>query len=196
MKEKLRQPLFQLLLLLNIAAVLIGFWYYFGQLASTPLPLLPFVPDCPLYVLLAIPILFGLRNAAYSFLTSIGMAKYGLWTIFVLLFHSQAYFSPELAAVSIIFIFGHAGMVLEGLALLPKKRVGAAVLLLAIGWFLLNDLADYSLGTVPPIPTSGMGAVRNLTIAASLVLPLALFLYAEKLRSFAPVKFFRWLVAN
>ena len=197
MKEKFRQNLFKLLLLLNIAAVLVGFWYYSDQLLATPLPLFPFVPDCPLYVLLAIPVLLKMvKSDWFSFLTSVGMAKYGLWTVFVLLFHSQAYFSPEMASVSIIFIFGHAGMVLEGLALLPKKRVGTAVLLLAIGWFLLNDISDYFWGTVPAIPTTGMELVRNLTIAASLVLPLALFLYAEKLRPLAPVKFFRWLIGN
>ena len=194
--SSLRTRLFQLVLLLNIAGVLAGVYYYWGQLSATSALLLPFVPDCPLYVLLAIPILLGFRNAAYSFLVSIGMFKYGLWTVFVLLFHWNVYSLPQLLPVTIIFILGHTGMALEGLALLPKKQVGAAVLLLCIAWFLLNDVSDYFWGTVPPIPQQGMALLAALTFASSIVIPLAFYFYQEKIRALAPVKFARWLIQN
>lgn len=190
-----RDSFFWLLLLINVAAVFAGAWYYQDQLSATPLPLLLFVPDCPLYVLLAIPILLGItRNPAYSFIVSIGMAKYGLWTVAVLLFHWNVYSLPAFLPVTLIFIFGHLGMAFEGIAILPKKKVGLAVLALALAWFLLNDYVDYFLGTVPPIPTDGMALVQNLTILSSLLLPLLFYLFPEKVRSFPPVKFFRWVL--
>ena len=190
-----RENLFRVLFLLNVAGVLAGAWYYWGQLSSTPLVLLIFVPDCPLYVLLALPILAKLiRNDAYSFLVSIGMAKYGLWTVFILLFHWNAYSLPAYLPITLIFIVGHIGMVLEGCALLPKKKIGAAVTLLALGWFLLNDVSDYFGGTVPPIPRQGMGLVQNLTFAASIIFTLGFFLFAEKVRAFSPVRFFRKII--
>lgn len=191
-----RGRLFGLLFLLCIAGVLVGFWYYLGQLAATPFLLLIFVPDCPLYVLLAIPILAkGIKSGAYSFLVSMGMFKYGLWTVFVLLFYSE-YWAPPQIWITIPFIIGHAGMALLGAALLPKKRVAFAVFALVLLWFLLNDYADYWLGTRPPIPDHDISLVRDLTIAASIIFTLAFFLYPEKIRSLAPVKFFRRVIQN
>lgn len=185
------------MLLLNIAAVFAGAYYYQDQLTSTPLPLLIFVPDCPLYVLLAIPILLGaIRNQAYSFFVSIGMFKYGLWTVFVLFFHWSAYAAPSALAITLVFILGHIGMALEGLALLPKGKAGIAVLAACLAWFLLNDVSDYFWGTVPPIPTANLSTVALLTFAASLLLPLAFFLWPEKIRNAAPVAFFRRIIQN
>lgn len=192
-----RQNLPHLLHLPCIAAVFIGFWYYSEQIVATPALLLIFVPDCPLYVLLSLPIMFGLiKNGAYSFFVSIGMVKYGLWTVFVLIFHSKYYAAPSALPITVIFIIGHIGMALLGSALLPKKRVAFAVFALALAWFLLNDYADYFLGTRPPIPLEGMGLIQNLTIAASFALTLGFFLFSEKVRSLAPVKFFRQIIGN
>ena len=195
--EHLREPLFKLVLFLNILAVIVGIYYYWDQITATPLYLLIFVPDCPLYVLLAIPLLLKwVKNDAYSFLVSVGMIKYGLWTVFVLLFHWDVYSLPDYLLVTIIFIIGHLGMALEGAAILPKKKVAAFAVLLAIGWFLLNDYSDYVVGTVPPIPTDGMAIVAALTVLASILLPVALFLYSDRLRDYPPVKFGRWLLQN
>jgi len=193
----LRKHLLNILILLNIAAVFTGAWYYWDQLSVTPLHLLIFVPDCPLYVLLALPILLKLiKNNAYAFIVSIGMVKYGLWTVFVLLFHWNAYSVPSVLPVTIVFLLGHIGMALEGAVLLPKKRVSAAVLLLALAWFLFNDYADYVIGTVPPIPIDGMQLVAALTVAASIIIPLAFYFYSEKIRNFVPIKLGRWLIQN
>ena len=87
-------------------------------------------------------------------------------------------------------------MALLGAALLPKKRVAFAAFALALAWFLLNDYADYFLGTRPPIPPEGIGLIQNLTIAASFVLTIGFFLFAEKVRAFPLVKFFRQVIGN
>ena len=176
--------------------MLAGAYYYWDQMAATPLLLLIFVPDCPLYVLLTLPILARrIKSNAYSFLVSIGMFKYGLWTVFVLLFYSE-YWSPSQLWITIPFIIGHIGMTLLGAALLPKKKVAASIALVVLLWFLLNDYSDYFLGTIPPIPTHDLSLVRDLTIAASIIVTLAFFLYAEKIRNFPPVKFFRRIIGN
>ena len=180
---KLRD-LFVPLILINIAAVLIGFFYYGDQLAQTALPLLIFVPDCPLYVLLFILVALKLvRNDAFSFLVSVGMVKYGLWTVFVLLYYWGFYSQPAFLLTTVVFIAGHLGMAAEGLAILPKKRIGSLALAAIIGWFLLNDYADYSLGTVPPIPREGLALVAALTITASFAIPLAFYKWNGKFRA-------------
>ena len=195
MAGNLHRALFYTALLLNILAALIGFCFYQEQLAATPLAQLIFVPDCPLYVFLALLVILGMvRNNAFSFIVSIGMVKYGLWTVFVLLFHSGYYFAPDMLAISAIFVLGHLGMALEGLALLPAKKIGVMALALAMGWFLINDFSDYFLGTVPSIPYEGMAIVRGITIASSILLPLAFFLLAEKIRQNALVAWLRGIL--
>lgn len=195
MKGSLHRALFCIAVLLNIIAVFAGIYFYLDQIAATPLSLLLFVPDCPLYVFLALLIILGaVKNDIFSFIVSIGMVKYGLWTVFALLFHSGYYFAPGMLAVSAIFVLGHLGMALEGLALLPAKKIGAPALVLAIGWFLANDFSDYFIGTVPRIPQEGMASVQAITIASSILLPLALFLLAGKIRGNALVAWLRGIL--
>ena len=180
-----------------IAGVFAGAYYYSDQLASTAASLIIFVPDCPLYVFLALPILAKcIKSGAYSFFVAVGMAKYGAWTVFVLLFHFGAYSSLEALPITIIFILGHIGMLLLGCAILPKNRSPAAFMLLILAWFLLNDYSDYFWGTRPPIPSNGIDLIRNLTVAASFAFTLGFYFHSEKVRSFAPVKFFRHLIQN
>jgi len=195
MEKGLQSSLFRIAIALNMLAVIIGMYFYAGQLANTPLQLAIFVPDCPLYVFLAILIILGIvRNGLFSFIVSIGMVKYGLWTVFVLIFHSGYYFAPGMLAVSVVFVLGHIGMALEGLALVPKKPLALPALALAIAWFLMNDFSDYFLGTVPLIPPEGMGTVRGLTIASSIILPVAIFALAIRIRENALVAWLRGIL--
>jgi uncharacterized membrane protein YpjA len=192
MKPSVRTALFHIAIFLNAIAVVIGASVYAEQLALHPAYLAIFVPDCPLYVFLALLIILGIiRNEVFSFIVSIGMVKYGLWTVFVLLFHSGFYFAPGLFGISSVFVLGHIGMALEGLALLPKKQIAVSALALAALWFLVNDFSDYFLGTVPLIPPGGLDTLRNLTIASSILLPLALFAFAGRIRKNALVSWLR-----
>ncbi len=186
-----RSQLFLPIVLLNIAAIFAGGYFYIDQLAETAPHLLVFVPDCPLYVLLALFIILGIiRNEIFSFIVSIGMVKYGLWTVFIFLFHWDVYSQPLFFWTSVIFILGHIGMALEGLALLPKKPARLA-LALALAWFLLNDISDYYWGTVPSLPPGGLETVRILTIASSIALPLLLFAFAAQIRKCVAVAWLR-----
>ena len=187
-----RKCLFPLLVLINIAAILVGIYYYYGQLVSVPLQLLIFVPDCPLYVLLALLIIAKIvKNDAFAFLVSVGMVKYSLWTIFIFLIFSGIYFAPAALPITLLFIAGHLGMLLEGLAVAPKKKVAVAAVLLALGWFLLNDISDYFWGTKPPIPAGNDMLIAAATFAASILFTLLLYFFAEKVRKVPLVEFLR-----
>lgn len=190
-----KRLLFLAAVLLNAAAIAIGFYFYSDQLAATDIPFLIFVPDCPLYVFLSLLIILGIiRNESFSFIVSCGMVKYGMWTVFALLFHWDFYSTPLFLWTSAVFIIGHIGMAAEGLAILPKKQLGAAALLFAAGWLLLNDVSDYLWGTVPPLPPGGIETVRALTFASSILLPPALFFYGKKIRGLPGIRQLRALL--
>ncbi|MFA6907199.1 MAG: DUF1405 domain-containing protein [Candidatus Micrarchaeia archaeon] len=192
MKHGIDSALFLIAISLNLLAIYFGANVYADQFALHPPYLAIFVPDCPLYAFLALLIILGaVKNDLFSFIVSIGMVKYGLWTVFVLFFHSGYYFAPGLFNISAIFVLGHIGMALEGLALLPKKQLALPALALAMGWFLLNDFSDYFLGTVPLIPPGGLDTLRNLTIASSILLPLAIFAFSAGIGKNALVAWLR-----
>lgn len=165
-----------LIIFVHFLAVIAGLYYYWDQLLSTSPLLLIFVPDCPLYVLLALPLLLNkTKSIFYSFFVSSGLVKYGFWTVFVLLFYSEVYFAPAFFMVSSIFLLGHIGMVLEGLYFLPKAQLNYYQLFFITAWFLINDFADYYLGTVPSIPFQQREIVVGLAVASSFVVPTFLF---------------------
>ena len=196
MKGDSQSALFWTAIILNVMGVLVGASVYADQLGLHPAYLAIFVPDCPLYVFLSLLIIFGIiRNEIFSFIVSIGMVKYGLWTVFVLFFHSGYYFAPDMLLVSAIFVIGHLGMALEGLALIPKKPLAIPALALAAGWFLLNDYSDYFLGTVPSLPPGGLAFVAIITFASSILLPLALFSFAARIRENALVAWLRGVLS-
>ena len=197
MAGNVSSALFWTAIFLNAMGILAGAYVYADQIAMHPLYLALFVPDCPLYVFLSLLIIFGIiRNEFFSFIVSIGMVKYGLWTVFVLFFHSSYYFAPGMLAISVIFVVGHMGMALEGLALLPQKKITLVMLVLAAGWFLLNDYSDYFLGTVPSLPPGGLAFVGGITIASSILLPLAFFTLAGRIRENALVAWLRGVLFN
>ncbi|MEM4554634.1 MAG: DUF1405 domain-containing protein [Candidatus Anstonellaceae archaeon] len=173
-----------LILLVHLIAILAGLYYYWDQFVSTPLPLLVFVPDCPLYVLLVLPLLLRkAKGSFYPFFVSSGLVKYGLWTVFVLVFYSDVYFAPQFFMISFVFLLGHIGMFLEGLYFLPKNPKPFYLSIL-IGWFLVNDFADYYFGTAPPIPYQRRETVEGLTVASSFAIPILLFALKEKINQF------------
>jgi uncharacterized membrane protein YpjA len=150
-----------------------GLWFYWPQLVRTPAWLWVFVADCPLYVsLFSVLLLLRLTGRGYPFLdfvTSVGMAKYGIWTIAVIL----AYPVYMVDFPMFLFLLGsHAVMIAAGLLLIPytEPRLGAAALV--TGWFLLNDLVDYFGGTLPRIPEGHVPEIMAVSMLSSVLLPL------------------------
>lgn len=173
------------LLALTIAAMLAGAWFYMGQISTTNPLLWLFVIDCPLYVVLAAPILlFGKpENPIYRFVVSCGLVLYGSWTLFVLFFSPEVYFSESEAIISWILVFGHFGMIFEAFLALPKlEEFGLRGILISLGWFLFNLHLDYFNGafsTHPWIPERTIPATVAFTAASTLAVPIGLALIAN-----------------
>ena len=172
------------LIIVNLAGALFGFYYYQEQLLNMNPLLWLFVADCPLYVVaFAIALMFmekKKQNDAVSFIISVGLLKYALWTLFVLSAYHQYYFMPKLALVNGTLFLLHIGMAAEAFVLKIKK-FSVTALFLALGWFLLNDSMDYFVGTLPYLPnTADIPMVAGFSFASTLLLvPLLWILRKE-----------------
>ncbi len=185
-----------ILVILTLATLGFGGYFYYGQLASTPFYLWLFVPDCPLYAALASVILLsgwpkggqgllGALAAPFRFTIASACALYGSWTIFVFIVYWTAYLAPTQLPITLILIFGHLGMILQAMLVLPKKKeIGAAAgwllaLVLAWLWLGLNTLIDYGFGPLSTHPwlTDPLNpSIAVFTWTGSLIVPLALLM--------------------
>lgn len=180
--------LFPLVLLLNIAGVFVGLWFYSGQLASSSPLFWLFIPDCPLYIFLCILLLLGkIKSDFLCLIISANTLKYGLWTILVLFFYGTYYFSAADILMYSIFMLGHLGMAAEGFLLFPKK-VGTHALLFLLAWFLLNDFVDYALGAHPSIPLQHANTIALFTLALSFAIALLTPILSKATNSKFPEK--------
>jgi uncharacterized membrane protein YpjA len=160
-----------LLIAVNLLGFFYGVYYYGDQLAQTAPALWLLVIDCPLQALLFAIVLFlavsGKGSGFLTALTAAGSLKYGIWTMFVILFHGDYFLAGTLAVgYSLIFI-SHFGQFLEGLFLSGIKKASAGVMIAILLLYLLNDYSDYVWGTHPLIPERDIGTVAAVTVALS-----------------------------
>lgn len=173
-----------LLVAANLIGVAVGMIFYYPQMADANPVFWIFIPDCPLYVLLAAFFYLGLvKNELLKTITAIGLMKYGLWTLFAL-FHYSGYFLSNF--MGWLLVVEHIGMVLQ--SALFAKAFDKKLVLVALGWFLLNDFVDYALGMHPFLPTNEFGVVIAFTVAGSLILPVFAYAYGEKIGKNGMVK--------
>ncbi len=160
----------------NLFGTGLGLIFYYMQIkAANPL-LWIFIPDCPLYIFLAtlcyLKLVKGelLRTAIAS-----GLLKYGIWTIFVLLYYSSDFMVDWIGPVLLV---EHVGMAAQFAFF--AKRFEKKHLAIAAGWFLLNDFADYVLGVHPYLTAADLGIIPAFTVALSLLVPLFMLLAGER----------------
>lgn len=162
----------------NMLGFVIGLVFYYPQLASNSPVFWIFIPDCPLYVVLACLVYFKvIRNGLLRFIIAAGLLKYALWTEFVLFFYHQYYLQDWLGWVLVI---EHIGMALQ--FALVAGAGSRKYLAIAIGWFLLNDFIDYSLGMHPYVPVRNLDAVIAFAVASSIAVPLAVHAFASRMK--------------
>ncbi len=172
--------LLKLLLLVNLIGILYGFYYYLPKFGQTNPLLWPLVPDSPLSILFFVLVLAGIwRGAFASFFASAWMVKYGVWTVFVMLFHPQYYMRPEfLLEAWALFIIPHIGMAFEPVLILRRDfKWQHAAIVLAI--LLINDFSDYAVGTRPMIPEVNLGIVALVTVLLSVFACAGLLLFSK-----------------
>jgi len=161
-------PLLIAIIIINIAGSLVGLFYYWDQLISASPFAWIFIPDCPLYTMLAAVVLAVYASTKRSsdlinFITAVGLAKYGTWTVVVVLWFSAFYFSVDSSLYTVLVLL-HIAMAAEFvLPLLLIRQLKTRFIAIALVWFLANDFADYFLGTHPPVPTSEISLIAIFT---------------------------------
>ncbi len=181
-----KEPVPRIFVLVScIIGTLFGFYYYLGQFEITPLYLWFFVPDSPfftfMYVIILLFYLFGMRSNTFDVFTFIGLNKVGIWTIFVLFWNYNYYFSPDTGDFRFVILFLHAGMILVTLTLLKEmKKLKLRWYLLIFGFFVVSDFFDYFIGTHPIIPEQSINVVMWVTFALTIMTSALTFYYLEK----------------
>jgi len=113
--------------------------------------------------------------------------KYGVWTLFVLLYFSGFFFSPENALLYAVMFATHAAMIVEGIFLAGLNKPGAA-LGVAAAWFLVNDFFDYALGmhtALPQVPEKVFVTAVFSVLLTGLTTALFYFLAKRRVNVFA-----------
>ena len=135
----------------NFLGTLFGFYYYIEQLTNTPVYLWIFVPASPLATLfLVISIYFNLKDREIQLIDSlafIGNFKYGLWTVFCLIYYSHIFFGADSTLLYSFMILSHFGMFIQSFLVFGYSKIDYRPFILAFLWFELNDIIDYTLGT-------------------------------------------------
>ncbi len=161
-------PLLIVIIIINIAGSLVGLFYYWDQLVSASPFAWIFIPDCPLYtlliaVVLAVYVSTKRGSDLINFITAVGLAKYGTWTVAVVLGFSTFYFSVDSSLYTVLVLM-HVAMAAEFiLPLLLIRQLKYRWAAIALVWFLANDFADYFLGTHPTVPTSEISLIAAFT---------------------------------
>lgn len=161
-------PLLIAIIIINVAGSLVGLFYYWDQLVSASPFAWIFIPDCPLYTMLAAVLLAVYASTKrgsdlINFITAVGLAKYGTWTVVIVLGFSAFYFSVDSSLYTVLVLL-HVAMAAEFvLPLLLIRQLTHRLASIALVWFLANDFADYFLGTRPPVPTSEISLIAAFT---------------------------------
>ncbi len=159
------------LALVNFAAGIYSFSFYAPQLEINSPLLWFFIADCPIYaIIFGITVLFIVRGHAsplLSFVSLVGSVKYGLWTIFVL-------GVSDMAALYPLVILAHVLLLIEAIVLFRVFSFKVKHVLIALGWFVLNDYLDYVIGLHPYVPDGFLVQAGTFAIICSLVLPFVL----------------------
>jgi len=169
---------------INIAGTAFGFFFYYPQLGDNPLYLWPFIPDSPLATVFAaltfMLIAHRKRNSIVESIAVIGNLKYGLWTVFVLTYYSEIFYSGNPLWMYLFLLLSHLAMAIQAVFVAEISEINIKAFLLASSWFILNDVIDYSLGIHTRLYTSE--AFPAMIAAGLLTAASIIFLYFQGFR--------------
>jgi uncharacterized membrane protein YpjA len=144
------QSVLKLLLIVNIAGTIYGFYWYGDQLKETPAIFIPFVPDSPtaslFFVFVLLAFLLKKNWPLLEALAIVTLFKYGIWAVVM---NILVYFVQGLDWQGYMLIFSHFAMAVEGLLYAPFYRIKWSHLLVAAIWTLHNDIIDYVFFMMP-----------------------------------------------
>lgn len=164
--------------LTNLGGIAYGVVYYWDQLNETAWYLVPFVPDSPTGPFFMV-LVYGLwwfrgkqRSAALELFAFCFLLKYGIWTLLMFGLYADYFFTPQAAGLSTALFWLHFGEALEaGVLLKGMARPSVPWAALVMGWMLLGDAVDYTLGTHPRVPESApeFEVVPYITVALTFI---------------------------
>ncbi|MDF2636649.1 MAG: rane protein [Pelosinus sp.] len=145
------RSILKLLLVVNIAGTVYGYYWYGWQLEDTPGIFLAFVPDSPtaslFFVFVLIAFLMRKNWPLIEALAIVTLFKYGIWAVVMnmLVFLVQG----ELDWIGVMLIGSHLAMAVQGLLYAPFYRFKWWHLLVTAVWTLHNDVIDYVFFMMP-----------------------------------------------
>ncbi len=126
-------------------------YYYFEQLMTVPVHLWIFVPSSSIVALfMACSIYLNLRGRRFPLLDSlafIGNFKYGLWTVFCLVYYFDIFYGSYSTMFYSFMLLTHLGMFLQSFIVFKWGNISWFPLTLSFIWFEINDIIDYTIGT-------------------------------------------------
>lgn len=158
--ENLGLRLAWLIVAVNLAGTVFGFWYYRFQFGVEPVFAWPVVPDSPVATLfIALSIAgwkLGHSREWLNALAFFGCLKLGAWTPYVLLIFRDAFVATTPTWLYWFLFFSHLAMVVEGLVIYRYSDFPVWAVAVALAWYGFNDLVDYF---VPIVGTSHHTAI-------------------------------------
>ncbi|WP_107942409.1 DUF1405 domain-containing protein [Metasolibacillus fluoroglycofenilyticus] len=140
-----------LLLIINIAGTIYGYYWYGYQLASTEPIFYIFVPDSPtaslFFCLAIIGWLLGKNFKLMEVLALITLIKYGIWAVVMNLLTLAE--TGSIGPAGWMLVFSHFMMAVQAMLYLPKYRFQFWHIAVAAIWTLHNDVIDYVFGQMP-----------------------------------------------
>lgn len=145
------RPVVWLLLFVNAAGTVYGYYWYRYQLAETPPVFLPFVPDSPtaslFFVLVLAAWLLGRSSPLFEALALVTLVKYGIWAVVMNVLVWRV--TGTLDWAGWMLVVSHGAMAVEGALYASFYRFRSVHLALAAVWTLHNDVIDYVFGMMP-----------------------------------------------
>jgi uncharacterized membrane protein YpjA len=164
-------------MIVSFGAVPFGIYYYSAQLSASPAWQWPLIPDSPvaagLYGLAVLLHHIRRPSRTLDLVAGAMMSKIGMWTVFVLLFHADVYFTPDALALRVPILATHALMLPMAFIPLATHRAPERPRTLALGAqvasaLLALDAIDYTLSTHPWVPTRGIEVVAAAAVVSTI----------------------------
>jgi uncharacterized membrane protein YpjA len=118
-----------------------------------------------------------------NFITAVGLAKYGAWTVAIVLGFNAFYFSTDSSLYAVLALL-HVGMAVEFvIPLLLIRQLRYRLAAVALVWFVANDFVDYFLGAHPPVPASEISLIAAFTFLLTPLFIVVAYLTARCLNN-------------
>ncbi|GAB3019931.1 DUF1405 domain-containing protein [Natronobiforma cellulositropha] len=141
-----------LVVAINLAGTVFGFWYYRHQFTVEPMVMWPFVPDSPVATLsIALAIACWKLGYELPWLTALaffGNVILGLWTPYVLLAFADVYVAQLHPAMYLFLFFSHLAMVVQALVLHRITDFPVWAVAVALCWYGVDLIVDFSVPIV------------------------------------------------